>query len=73
MLSFLLNSSISFDVCMSKEIVHQDGNCHCFYLSDPLYISVIKTNKTKIINTGPRLIGVKTLSKKVMSSVQDYL
>ena len=41
--------------------------------SHPLYISVVKTNKTKFINTGPRLIGVKNLSKKVMSSVHDYL
>ena len=24
-------------------------------------------------NTGPRLLGVKNLSKKVMSSVHDYL
>ena len=34
---------------------------------------MVKTNKTKFINTGPRLIGVKNLSKKVMSSVHDYL
>ena len=34
---------------------------------------MVKTNKTKFINTGPRLIGVKNLSNKVLSSVHDYL
>ena len=34
---------------------------------------MVKTNKTKFIKTGPRLIGVKNLSKKVMPSVHDYL